>query len=111
MGVGVVPALRAGLDHQSELASHVATHPGEKGIRRLRRALGLADPRSESPMETRLRLELIMARLPRPSVQSGLCDRGGNFIGRADPYYPDRRLGIEYDGGKHTRRLGADLRP
>src|SRR5260370_17581920 len=81
MGVGVVPALRAGLDHQSELASHVATHPGEKGIRRLRRALGLADPRSESPMETRLRLELIMARLPRPSVQSELSTRRGNSTG------------------------------
>src|SRR5260370_19598580 len=99
MGVGVVPALRAGLDHQSELASHVATHPGEKGIRRLRRALGLADPRSESPMETRLRLELIMARLPRPSVQSELCDRRGNFIGRADLYYPAPQSVTQLSGG------------
>ena len=108
--VAVDVALRAGLVHLSELASHVATHPGEKGIRRLRRALGLADPRSESPMETRLRLELIMARLPRPSVQSELCDRRGNFIGRADLYYPDRRLVIEYDGDNHKERLVADLR-
>jgi very-short-patch-repair endonuclease len=108
--VAVDVALRVGLVQMSDLLSHVATHPGEKGIRRLRRALRLADPRSESQMETRLRLELIMARLPRPSVQSELCDAMGNFIGRADLYYPDRRLVIEYDGENHKERLVADLR-
>jgi very-short-patch-repair endonuclease len=108
--VAIDVAARAGLVSLSELASHVATHAGAKGIRRLRRALRLADPRSESPMETRLRVELIMARLPRPCVQPELFDAMGNFIGRADLYYPDRRLVIEYDGENHKERLVADLR-
>ena len=103
-------ALRAGLVHASKLASHVLAHTGAKGIKRLRRALRLADPRSESPMETRLRLELIAGRLPNPCVQAELCDPKGQLIGRADLYYPDRRLVIEYDGVNHKDRLAADLR-
>jgi len=61
-------------------------------------------------METRMRLELITARLPRPSVQAALRDATGNFIGRSDLYHPDRRLVIEYDGENHKDRLVADLR-
>jgi len=61
-------------------------------------------------METRLRIELIRARLPRPLVQAELRDAAGCFIGRADLYYPDRRLVIEYDGENHRDRLVADLR-
>ena len=103
-------ALRAGLLELSELASHVDTHAGDKGIRRLRRAVRLADARSESPMETRLRMELIRGRLPLPCVQAELLDAGGRFIGRADLYYPDRKLVIEYDGENHKDRMVADLR-
>jgi len=108
--VAVDMALHAGLVTLSELASHVETHAGAKGIKRLRRALQRADPRSESPMETRLRIELITARLPRPLVQAEIRDAAGCFIGRADLYYPDRRLVIEYDGEHHRDRLVADLR-
>ena len=86
--VAVDMALHARLVELSRLERHVHAHPGEKGIKRLRRAVRLADPRSESPMETRIRLELIRARLPRPSVQAELRDSTGNFIGRADLYYP-----------------------
>jgi len=108
--VAVDMAVRAGLVKLSNLAGHVQTHAGAKGIKRLRRAVGLADPRSESPMETRLRMELIRARLPVPCVQADIADAAGNFIGRADLYYPDRRLVIEYDGENHKDRLVADRR-
>ena len=60
-------------------------------------------------METRLLIQLIMGRLPRPSVQSELYDSDGRFIGRVDLYYPDRKLAIEYDGAGHNDRLYADL--
>src|SRR5438309_5405740 len=70
--VAVDMAVRAGLVKLSDLALHVESHAGAKGIKRLRRAVRLADPRSESPMETRLRMELVRARLPRPSVQAEL---------------------------------------
>ena len=57
----------------------------------------------------RLRIQLIRGRLPRPLVQSELCDSKGRFVGRVDLYYPDRRLAIEYDGAGHKDRLHADL--
>ena len=108
--VAVDMALHAGLVGHSQLVNYVLAHPGEKGIKRLRRAVRLADARSESPMETRLRMELVKGRLPRPSVQAELRDASGQFIGRADLYYPDRKLVIEYDGENHKDRLVADLR-
>ena len=103
-------ALHAGLIKLAELQEHVASNSGAKGIKRLRRAAGLAEPRSESPMETRLRLILIRGRLPRPEAQVELCDRNGRFIARVDLYFPDQRLVIEYDGSNHKERLDADLR-
>ena len=108
--VAIDMALHARLVALSRLERHLLAHAGEKGIRRLRRAVRLADARSESPMETRMRLELIGAKLPRPSVQAELRDATGDFIGRVDLYYPDRRLVIEYDGQHHKDSLVADLR-
>lgn len=102
--------IRSGAVTLCELADFVAEHPGEKGIKRLRRALALVEPRSESPMETRLRLHLIKARLPHPSVQIDIHDSSGDFLGRADLYYPDRGLIIEFDGDNHRDRLVPDLR-
>ena len=61
-------------------------------------------------METRLRMVLVQPRLPTPIVQAELCDSTGRFLARADLYYPDRRLVIEYDGANHRDRLEADLR-
>jgi very-short-patch-repair endonuclease len=108
--VALDTALRSGVVEQSDLARHVLMHVGAKGIKRLRRAVRHADPRSESPMETRLRMELIRGRLPTPCVQAELRDAAGHLIGRGDLFYPDRRLVIEYDGENHRDRLVADLR-
>jgi very-short-patch-repair endonuclease len=61
-------------------------------------------------METRLRWLLIQAGLPRPQVQVKLRDGRGIQVGRADLYYPDARLVIEYDGANHRERLVSDDR-
>lgn len=108
--VAIEIAARAGAVELQDVARYAATHPGEKGIKRLRRATAAAEPRSESPMETRLRLELLKARLPPPCVQADLHDTAGRFLGRADLYYPDRWLVIEYDGENHRDRLVSDMR-
>ena len=108
--VAIDMAVRGGLIELTDLQRHVAMHPGAKGVKRLRRAVALADPRAESPMESRLRMELVKARLPRPEVQAELRDSSGRFLARADLYYPDRRLVIEYDGENHKERLAADVR-
>lgn len=108
--VAVDMALHMELVALSELISYVDTHSGEKGIKRLRRAIRSADARSESPMETRLRMHLIKAGLPVPQIQAQLHDARGEFVGRVDLYYSDCRLVIEYDGENHKDRLTSDVR-
>jgi hypothetical protein len=80
------------------------------GSARLRRAIDLAEPKTESPMETRLRLLLILAGLPRPCAQVSLLDERGRFLGRPDLLYRDQCLVIEYDGGVHRETLVNDDR-
>ena len=110
---GVVAAdqfLHAGLVTIGELRAYIAGHPGAKGIARLRRVVDLAEPKSASPMETRLRMLLVLARLPRPEVQVSIYDRKGRFLGRPDLLYRNQCLAIEYDGGNHRDRLVDDNR-
>lgn len=102
--------LHAGLITIAALRTYVADHPGAKGIGRLRRVLGLAEPKAESAMETRLRMVLVLAGLPRPEVQVSVYDEKGRFLGRPDLLYRLQRLAIEYDGGNHRDRLVDDNR-
>jgi very-short-patch-repair endonuclease len=110
---GVVAAdlfLHAGLVSMVELRNYVADHPGAKGIARLRRVVERAEPQAESPMETRLRMLLVLARLPRPEVQVSIHDDEGRFLGRPDLLYRRQLLAIEYDGGNHRDRMVDDNR-
>jgi very-short-patch-repair endonuclease len=103
-------ALHGRLVYSGRLRDWASTHPGYRGVRRLKRALDLADPAAESVMETRLRLLLVLAGLPRPRSQVSLRDASGLFLARPDLYYPDARLAIEYDGSTHRESLAADNR-
>ena len=80
------------------------------GVASLRRVAGLAEPASESPMESRLRMVLVLGGLPRPQAQASIHDSQGHFPGRLDLYYPDHRLGLEYDGAVHRTSLAQDNR-
>jgi hypothetical protein len=75
--------------------------PGARGCRRLDRVVALANPLAESPMETRLRLLLVLAGLPAPVVQHELRDHRGVVVARFDLAYPEALLAIEYDGLGH----------
>lgn len=96
-------AVRAKLQHAFDLSGRWP------GAARLRRLAALAEP-AESPMETRLRWLLLEAGLPRPEVQTDLHDADGRFIGRADLFYPEPRVVVEYDGANHRDRLTEDNR-
>ncbi len=110
-GVVVVDeASRRGLLDLAQLDAFVAAHPGARGLRRLRRAIALAEPRAESQMETRLRLVLVLAGLPRPEAQVSLVDAGGSFIARPDLLYRREAIAIEYDGVSHRDSLAEDNR-
>ena len=103
-------ALQGHLVVAEELCKWASMHLGYRGVRRLRRAIELAEPAVESPMESRLRVLLVLAGLPRPQVQVPLRDQSGLFVGRPDLYYPCQRLAIEYDGATHRESLAADNR-
>lgn len=93
-----------------DMALHKGVAPLTE-IKRLNiRAVEFAEPATESPMETRLRMVLVLGGLPRPQVQVPLRDSRGLFLGRPDLYYAEQRLGIEYDGGTHRDSLVSDNR-
>ncbi|HEY9418526.1 MAG TPA: DUF559 domain-containing protein [Pseudonocardia sp.] len=75
--------------------------PGMRGVRRLDRVITLTEPMSESAMETRLRLLLVLAGLPPPAVQHPVSGTNARVLGWLDLAYPQARLGIEYDGAVH----------
>jgi very-short-patch-repair endonuclease len=80
------------------------------GVASLRRVVGFAEPAAESPMESRLRMLLILGGLPRPQAQVPLHDSQGRFLGRPDLYYASHCLALEYDGSIHRTSLVEDNR-
>ncbi len=102
--------LHNGLIDVATLTAAVAARAGTWNVKRLRRLLERVEPKSESPMESRLRMILVLGGLPRPEAQVDLRDRTGRPLGRADLYYPSHRLAIEYDGGSHRDSLVRDNR-
>lgn len=103
-------ALHAGLVQRTELSGWIDTRAGRKGVRRARRVLELADAKAESPMETRLRMLLVLNGVPRPELQVTIRDENGSFVGRPDLFFREQRLGIEYDGDTHRASLVEDNR-
>ena len=102
--------LHARLATAQTLSKTVDRSSGSPGVRRLRQVLDFIEPAAESPMETRLRMLLVLGGLPRPEVQVDIRDRWRRFIGRPDLYYREQRLGLEYDGGIHRETLAYDNR-
>ena len=59
----------------------------------------------DSPMETRLRMLIVLAGLPEPLVNFTVCSRDGTWRRRFDLYYPGARLIVEYDGRQHAESV------
>jgi hypothetical protein len=103
--VAVDALAAAGSFAPADLLTRRAGTPGARGSRRLAEVVALADPRSGSAPETRLRVGLLRAGLPTPAVQYRVCDERGSELARVDLAYPEARLAIEYDG---VDEFGAD---
>lgn len=71
-----------------------------KGVSTARRALGLVRVGADSPQETALRLALVHAGLPEPTLQLVLHP-GRAHSPDADMGYPGWRLVLHYDGEHH----------
>jgi very-short-patch-repair endonuclease len=73
----------------------IERHRGARGLVQLREVVDLMDRGAESPQETRTRLVLIDAGLPRPTTQI--------IVGRwrIDMGWAEFKVGVEYDGPQH----------
>lgn len=67
-----------------------------------RRAAGLVRRGVDSPMESRLRMLLVLAGLPEPVVNHVEHDDRGWWVRRFDLSYPEVRVAVEYDGRQHA---------
>ncbi|MER7246264.1 hypothetical protein [Kribbella sp. NPDC000426] len=88
---------------------------GVRGIRLARQAAALVRSGVDSPMESRLRLLLILAGLPEPRVGHVIYDSAGGWLATPDLSYPepDLQIAIEYDGKHHhkdARQWRQDIR-
>lgn len=99
---------RVGRFEPAQLLQRRAAQPGARGCRRLDEVVALADPRAESPPESRLRLAMWRAGLPHPEVQYPVIDEYGFVLARLDLSYPQAKLAIEYDGSTHFTRLQGE---
>jgi hypothetical protein len=84
-----------------EVQPLVEAHRGARGLKQLRQALALVDAGAESPQETRTRLAIIAADLPRPRTQIAVHNEWGAVLARIDMGWEEWRVGVEYDGAQH----------
>ena len=102
--VAVDALLNRRLVKPAALAGYLDAHRGWPGVALLREVLTLAEPLSESPMETRLRILLVEAGAPPLTAQHDVHDARGRFLGRVDLAYPRWRIALEYEGDHHRER-------
>lgn len=94
-------ALRAGDCQTADLRELLATR--RRGVRVLRRAMDLADGRSESPFESLLRVLHVVCGVP-VEPQRVVRDADDVFVARGDLHLLGSRTIHEYDGADHRDR-------
>lgn len=87
--------LRAGAATEQQLLEVVDRSVGLRGVVAARAVLPHLEPRSESPMESRFRMRLVLGGVPRPQAQFDVYDDEGH-AGRTDFHL--RGVVLEYDG-------------
>jgi hypothetical protein len=93
-----------------DLAGFASELGTARGCRTVPDVARLMDPKSESPMESRVRVDLVRAGLPVPVSQYEVSD-GRRFVARLDLAWPEWKVAVEYDGWDHTAedRRGRDV--
>lgn len=94
--------VRSGLK-RGRLVDHCAAATG-RGAARARTAAAFVRERVDSPMESRLRMLIVLAGLPEPEVNLTFGDDGLAFR-RYDLSWPAARVIVEYDGRHHIERI------
>ncbi|MDN5804612.1 MAG: DUF559 domain-containing protein, partial [Microlunatus sp.] len=89
------------LASRSSLEAAVRRMPSA-GIAVARRALTFLREGVDSPMESRLRMLLLLAGLPEPQVNVIVRSTDGSWLRRFDLCYCNSRVIVEYDGRQHA---------
>lgn len=107
--VGIDAMLNRGGCRLDDLRAYIVDRPGWRGIRWARAAVEHAEPLSESVMETRQRMALVLDGLPRPRAQVEVREDSGRFVARLDHGYEEWKVGLDYDGEVHATSWREDL--
>ncbi|WP_229400973.1 DUF559 domain-containing protein [Micromonospora okii] len=100
--VAIVDSLLGmGLTTPAALTAIAEQSADRPGGRRARWVFGLADAGAQSPAESRLRVRLVLAGLPRPVTQHPVPGASGRVL-HPDLAWPDLRVAVEYDGQWHA---------
>lgn len=89
--------LRTGVCSREELRDEVVKHAKLRGVVQARRTVEQADPRAESPPESRLRFWLLEAGFP-VVPQVDVLTESGAWVARVDLALVERKIALEYDG-------------
>ena len=103
--------LRSGAATAELLHQALDRSAGLRGIRPARDVVPHLEPRSESLMESRLRMKLLAGGVPRMDVQLDVYDEHGQHVGRGDLHLDG--VVVEYDGRKERlerERFTSDRR-
>ena len=95
--VAMDAALLAARVSEQQLRDAAARARHWRGGPRGTRALSLADGRAESPLETRGRLRIVGAGLPRPELQVEIRS-GGRLVAVVDAWFDEAAVAVEFDG-------------
>jgi hypothetical protein len=93
--------VKAGAVTPAELVAAATAWRGSRAAEALR-AMQLVRAGVDSPMESRLRMLVVLSGLPEPVVDHRIVGDGGRVRYRIDLSYPDWRIAIEYDGRQHA---------
>jgi hypothetical protein len=86
---------------------------GQRGAARLREALTLVRPGTDSARETLLRLAVVRAGFPEPQVNAPIRNARGTIVAHGDLVWSDFRVVLEYEGRQHAedpRQFAIDIR-
>ena len=95
--------VRKGLNLQ-RLQRAASQVPGRVG-KHARAAASYVRERVDSPMETRLRMLLVLAGVPEPEVNREMRNEIGDIVRRFDLCWPSVKVIFEYDGRHHIERV------
>ncbi|WP_231114475.1 endonuclease domain-containing protein, partial [Lentzea aerocolonigenes] len=90
-------AVRRGVVSARQIAMSLATRPGGRGDGVIKLRVAESDGQAESILETAGRLALKDAGVELPTAQHEVF-AGGELVARLDAAYPERQLGLEFDG-------------